>query len=159
LIDYKWNINTTKLRAMPDNAWQLQLLDAGSDRLSGETGREVVARLRRETLLQRYYFSIVHPDLCQNNKTRAEIKAILKEFGLGEFAGLASPKGLIATGCVKLYAVLMVAASSLPAAAIAVTTLAICVIGLNRICKSSKAGRKPTRKPARKPTRKPKPVR
>jgi len=134
LIDYKWHINAAKLEALPDTAWQIQLLSSGPARLSGETGKQVAARLRRETLLQRYYFSIVHPYLCQSEVRRKEIKKLLEQIGLGGFAVLAGPKGLAAAGTASLYSYLVLAIPQLSAAAIAITALVLCVNGLDRIC-------------------------
>jgi hypothetical protein len=142
LVDYKWKINPAKLEGMPDEAWQIQLLREAPNRLPGETGKQVAARLRRETLLQRCYFTVVHPYLCQTPKVRTEIKSALREVGLGEYFSLATPKTALGVGAVKLYAVLSL--TSLPAGWIAVTALALSVIGLNRICRST--GERPKEK-------------
>ncbi len=135
-VDFKWKINNAKLESMPDEAWQFQLLGEAPDRLPGETGKQIAARLHRETLLQRCYFNVVHPYLCQTPEVRAEIKSALKEVGLGDYANLATPKTALGIGAAKLYTILSL--TSLPAAWIAVTALAICVIGLKRICRSTR---------------------
>ena len=138
LVDVKWEINVKKLTAMPDSAWQLRLLAGAEAQPSAKYARAIALDLARETLLQRYYFKLVHPYLCQSVATRTEIKKILRQFGLGEFAGLATAEGLVGLGSLKLYAFLVVAAPSLPAGAIAVTALALCVTGLERVCRSAK---------------------
>jgi hypothetical protein len=96
--DYRWQINPRKLKAMPDGAWQFKLLSSDPRRRKHETGKSVARRLYRETLLQRRSFRIVHPHLCQDSKTRKEIQRLLQECGLGEYAGMATPKGLAKTG-------------------------------------------------------------
>jgi hypothetical protein len=138
-VDYQWVVDDELLGKMPDSSWQLTVLKM-LPRTEEETGRDVAARLRRETLLQRAYFKAIHPWLCQSPETREQIKEVLKECGLGEFTDLASPKGLLKMGAVKLYAVLAVAfQGTLPAAAIAVSAVSLCVIGLNSICRSASA--------------------
>jgi len=138
LVDYKWRIDRAKLEATPSDAWSVQLLGRAPDRQPGETGKDVAVRLWRETLLQRCYFSVVHPYLCQDPQARRKIKTILKECGLGEFADLSSPKGLLKLGAASLFGFLLTPLGELPAAAIAVTAVALCVIGLDRICNNSR---------------------
>jgi len=151
--DYQWRINPKKMKAMPETAWQFSLLASSPERRSKETGKAIARRLKRETLLQAYFFRLVHPYLCQDAKTRKEIKRLLRECGLGEFAGLSTPKGLVKAGCANLFAVLVVIMPTLPAAAIAVTALALCVTGLNRICRSSTEPAVADKAPAKKTKR------
>src|SRR6202035_5821292 len=72
LVDYKWTINDARLNKMPEDAWQFKILEMAPIRLKNETGKEIAARLRRETLLQRAYFGAIHPLLCQSPKFRKE---------------------------------------------------------------------------------------
>ncbi|SDI38519.1 hypothetical protein SAMN04487926_11614 [Paraburkholderia steynii] len=138
LIDYQWEIDEAQLDSMPDSAWQLTLLQMVAGQPIGESGREVALRLRRETLLQRAYFKGIHFWLCQSPEIRRQIKQVLKECGLGEFADFAGPKGMLKVGAAKLYIILTgIFHATLPAAAIAVTAVAVCVIGLNSICRDA----------------------
>jgi len=139
LIDVKWQINLKRLREMPSDAWQFQILALSPERRVGENGKAVAARLQRETFLQSAFFKAIHPYLCQNAKTRRELVAILKKFGLGQFARLASPEGLLGEGAIHLYTFLLGALGTLPAAALAVIALALCVSGLNRRKSSTSA--------------------
>jgi hypothetical protein len=140
LLDYKWSINPVLLETTPTNAWSILL--RSPDRKAGESGKDVALRLSRETLLQRTYFEIVHPYLCQDPQLRRQIKAILKESGLGEFADLSSPKGLLKSGAAALFVLLTPQITALPAAAIAVTALTLSVIGLDRICRNTGSRRR-----------------
>ena len=136
LVDYKWTINDARLNKMPEDAWQFKILEMAPIRLKNETGKEIAARLRRETLLQRAYFGAIHPLLCQSPKFRKEIKAILKKYGLGDFVDRVTPKKILEWGAGALYDYLYAILSShIPAAAIAVAAWALCVAGLNRICR------------------------
>ncbi|AFT90154.1 hypothetical protein [Paraburkholderia phenoliruptrix] len=138
LIDYRWEIDEAQLDSMPDSAWQLTLLQVIASQEIGESGRDLALRLRRETLLQRAYLKGIHPWLCQSPEIRQQIKQVLKECGLGEFADFAGPKGMLKVGAAKLYTILAtIFHATLPAAAIAVTAVAVCVIGLDSICRNA----------------------
>lgn len=151
VCDYRWQINPRKLRAMPESAWQFRVLASDPRRRRRDTGKSIARRLHRETLLQRRFFRIVHPYLCQDSKTRREIQRLLKECGLGEYAGIATPKGLVKTGAIGLFGVLTPIMSAMPAAAVAVTALSLCVTGLNRICRPAGQATAPAKKSTKKP--------
>jgi len=136
--DYKWKINAARLAALPNDSWQFKVLSQAADKRPRESGKDVAARLKRETLLARAYLRVIHPYLCQDSATRTKIKALVAQVGLSEFVGLASPKGLAAAAAAKLYASLVVVLNPMGAAVAAMTFLALCAIGLDSICRAAR---------------------
>jgi hypothetical protein len=136
VIDVKWVINPEKLAAMPDDAWQLQVLMAGDPKRA----REIAQNLKHEMRFQRHFFKIMHPYLCPTPEMTDNIGRILQEYGLGEYAKYTSPKKLAGVGSVALFAYLSGVITTIPAGAVALATLAICGMGLKKICKKAEIG-------------------
>jgi hypothetical protein len=154
IVDVKWRINPSKLAAMPNDSWQIQLLKLAPDRRPRESGKQVAKRLKREVVIANAYAAILHPLLCQSPEYRRAIRAVLQDLHFGKLAPLTRPEALILGAAGKLFVLLggasasaavatgasattvaLLAAAALPPAALAMAAFALCVNGLNYFCK------------------------
>jgi hypothetical protein len=135
--EYRWRIDSDKLARKPDNDWELRILEAYPGRAPGETGKGVALRLKRETLLGRAFVQSLHSYVCKDADTRARVKQILKEGGLEEFAGLATPRGALKASVIWLVPHLSPFFGFYAAAGIVVAALVLATLGLDAICRSS----------------------
>jgi hypothetical protein len=139
-VPHKWKIDPDLLAARPSTDWSLELLSVYPNRLPNETGKEVALRLKRETLLGRAFVKSLHEYVCKDGPTRETVKDLMQQIGLGEFAELATPKGLMKCGAGSLFAYLATIMPFLPSAGIAVATIVLCVLGLDAVCRTSGDG-------------------
>jgi murein L,D-transpeptidase YcbB/YkuD len=139
---HQWKIDSKALASKSASDWEFKFLQAAPVRRPGESGKDVAARLRRESDLGRAFVATLHAYICNDQRIRKQVKKALDDAGLAEFAGLATPQGLIKAGGAALYAVLPAALPGVAAAGIAVAAVVVCTLGLASICRSSKSNSK-----------------
>jgi hypothetical protein len=127
----QWRIDPQALASKPATDWEFKILMASPVRQPGETGKNVAARLRRETHLGRAFVQTLHAYLCDDKQVRKQVMKALHDAGLAAFAGFATPKGLLKAGGASLYGVLLTALpNGVAAAGIAVAAVVVCTLGL-----------------------------
>jgi hypothetical protein len=141
-MNYKWKVDPQALASKSASDWEFKILKASPVRRPGETGKDVAARLKREIQLGRAFVQTLHAYICNDKRVRKQVKKALRDAGLGEFDGFATPQGLIKAGGAGLYGVLLTAIPGVAAAGIAVAAVVVCTLGLSSICSSSKASSK-----------------
>jgi hypothetical protein len=141
-MKYHWRVDPQALESKSESDWEFKILKASPVRRQGETGKDVAARLKHETQLGRAFVQTLHAYICSDKRVRKQVKKALQDAGLGEFAGFATPQGLIKAGGAGLYGLLLAAIPGVAAAGIAVAAVVVCTLGLSSICRSSKTNSK-----------------
>jgi hypothetical protein len=127
-----------ELACKSENDWELRILETYPGRASGETCKEVALRLKREVLLGRAFVQSIHSYICKDAETRTRVKQILKQAGVEEFSGVATPEGALKASLIWLVPHLSpIVGGFYPAVAIASVALVLAVLGLDAICRSS----------------------
>jgi hypothetical protein len=98
--------------------------------------RTALKRLHRETLLAKAFLKSIHQYICEDGDTRKQVENILTEIGLKELVGAATPKGMIKMGAGYLL-VYLTPILGIPAAAVAIAAVVLCVLGLDAVCAAS----------------------
>lgn len=78
----------------------------------------------------------IHQYICEDGDTRKQVENILTEIGLKELVGAATPKGMIKMGAGYLL-VYLTPILGIPAAAVAIAAVVLCVLGLDAVCAAS----------------------
>jgi hypothetical protein len=89
-------------------------------------------------LLGRAFVRSIHAYVCKDPPTRKKVRDILKNAGLEEFSGLATPEGAFKAAVIYMVPKLIVVLGSpFPAFGIAIVAIVIAVLGLDAICSLS----------------------
>jgi hypothetical protein len=136
-VPHKWRIDPALLSKKSTKDWELSALWVSPERRSNESVKDVALRLHRETLLAKAFLKSIHQYICEDGDTRKQVKKILTEIGLKEFADVATPTGMIKMGAGYLLVYLTPLLTGIPAAGVAVATVVLCVLGLDAVCAAS----------------------
>jgi hypothetical protein len=136
-VPHKWMIDPALLSKRSTEDWELRALWVSPERRTSESAKDVALRLHRETLLAKAFLKSIHQYICEDGVIRKQVKEILTEIGLNEFADVATPRGMIKMGAGYLLAYLTPLLSGIPAAGVAVATVVLCVLGLDAVCAAS----------------------